>query len=132
MWTMLVPLKKHMILVIVDTHSKWPEVFCTDSTSAQTIECLKTTFARFGLPLQLVSDNAQAFVSDEFTRLMSVNGIKHSTSAPYHPATNGLAERFVQTLKQGLRAAKRDEGTLQTKLARFQAILPKHPTCHDK
>lgn len=122
------PFEKHMFLVIVDAHSKWPEVFCTDSsTSAQTIECLRTTFARFGLPLQLVSDNAQAFVSDEFTRFMSVNGIKHSTSAPYHPATNGLAERFVQTLKQGLRAAKRDEGTLQTKLAKFLASYRNTP-----
>uniref|UniRef100_A0A8C8HHV6 Integrase catalytic domain-containing protein n=1 Tax=Oncorhynchus tshawytscha TaxID=74940 RepID=A0A8C8HHV6_ONCTS len=90
-------------------------------------ECLRTTFARFGLPLQLVSDNAQAFVSDEFTRFMSVNGIKHSTSAQYHPATNGLAERFVQTLKQGLRAAKRDEGTLQTKLAKFLASYRNTP-----
>ncbi|XP_052374260.1 uncharacterized protein K02A2.6-like [Oncorhynchus keta] len=122
------PFEKHMFLVIVYAHSKWPEVFCTDSsTSAQTIECLRTTFARFGLPLQLVSDNAQAFVSDEFTRFMSVNGIKHSTSAPYHPATNRLAERFVQTLKQGLRAAKRDEGTLQTKLAKFLASYRNTP-----
>ena len=90
------PFEKHMFLVIVDAHSKWPEVFCTDSsTSAQTIECcLRTTFAHFGLPLQLVCDNTQAFVSDEFTRFMSVNGI--------NLATNGLAERFVQTLKQGL------------------------------
>ncbi|XP_064875144.1 uncharacterized protein K02A2.6-like [Oncorhynchus nerka] len=122
------PFEKHMFLVIVDAHSKWPEVFCTDSsTSAQTIECLRTMFARFGLPLQLVSDDVQAFVSGEFTRFMSVNGIKHSTSAPYHPATNGLAERFVQTLKQGLRAAKRDEGTLQTKLAKFLASYRNTP-----
>ena len=40
-------------------------------------------------------------------------------SAPYHPATNGEAERFVQTFKHALKAARLDPGTLETKLARF-------------
>ena len=35
-----------------------------------------------------------------FQRFMKSNGIKHVLSAPYHPATNGLAECFVQTMKQ--------------------------------
>lgn len=114
------PVEGHNFLVVIDAHSKWPEVFCTESqTSAVTIECLRTVFARFGLPLQLVSDNAQTFASDEFAQFMAVNGIKHTTSAPFHPATNGLAERLVQTLKQGLRASKRDGGTMQTRLSRF-------------
>ncbi|CAL9706063.1 unnamed protein product [Knipowitschia caucasica] len=48
---------------------------------------------------------------------MKLNGIRHITSAPYHPATNGLAERFVQTLKQGLRAFADAPISLQQKLA---------------
>lgn len=35
---------------------------------------------------------------------MEENGIQHIKSAPYHPATNGLAERFVQTMKQALKS----------------------------
>ncbi len=34
-----------------------------------------------------------------------VHGAKHIRSAPYHPSTNGLAERFVQLLKQALKSS---------------------------
>lgn len=114
------PVDGMMFLVIVDAHSKWPEVIPTKtSTSAKTITILRNIFARFGLPSQLVSDNAATFTSDEFQNFLKVNGIKHITSAPYHPSTNGLAERFVQTFKEALKSAKRDAGTVQHKLANF-------------
>jgi len=45
------------------------------------------------------------------------SGIHHIRTAPYHPASNGLAERAVQTLKQGLK--KLTDGNLETKLFRF-------------
>lgn len=116
------PLEDHNFFVVIDAHSKWPKVFCTKSqTSAQTIKYLRSIFSRFGLPLQQVSDNAQTFASEEFAQFTAVNGIKHTTLALFHPATNGLAERFVQTLKQGLRASKRDGGTMQTSLSQFLA-----------
>ena len=32
---------------------------------------------------------------------MQANGIRHITSAPYYPSTNGLAERDIQIMKNG-------------------------------
>ena len=89
------------------------------STTEKTLEVLESLFARYRLPRQLVSDNGPQFTAFEFEECMLANGIKHLLSAPYHPATNGEAERFVQTFKKSLRAGKDDSGTVPQKLARF-------------
>ena len=98
------PIDGRMMLVIVDAHSKWPEVIPMYSTTSQmTIRVLRRLFATFGLPQQLVSDNGPQFTSEEFAEFLTKNGVKHIRSSPYHPSTNGLAERFVRTLKNALR-----------------------------
>ena len=56
------------------------------------------------------------FVSQEFESFLKYNGIKHVTSAPYHPASNGLAERAIQIVKRGLK--KVTAGSISTRLAR--------------
>ena len=76
----------------------------SSTTSVQTILALREIFSRFGLPHQLVSDNGPQFSSEEFERFLSSNGVKHLPTVPYHPASNGEAKRFVQTVKQALRA----------------------------
>lgn len=87
-------------------------------TAPATIEKCREIVARFGLPVMLVSDNGTTFTSDVFQRFIKENGIIHVRSAPYHPATNGLAERFVQTLKQSLR--KRNENdTVEQHIQKF-------------
>ncbi|KAK3781052.1 hypothetical protein RRG08_046355 [Elysia crispata] len=114
------PFMGHMFLIVIDAHSKWAEVVPTEySTSSKTIDILLTIFARFGLPKQIVSHNAPNFTSDEFKNFVRSNAIKHITSAPYHPATNGIAERFVQIFKNAMKSAKKDCGSLHTKLSKF-------------
>lgn len=71
----------------------------------------------FGLPKMLVSDNGTCFSSAEFETFMKQNGIDHVRSAPFHPSPNDLAERAVQTFKEGMKKVKGD--TLQTRLSRF-------------
>ena len=65
----------------------------------------------------IVSDNGTCFTSSEFKTYVTRNDIRHITSAPFHPSTNGLAERAVQTFKKGMK--KQPEGSLQTKVSRF-------------
>ena len=85
-------------------------------------------FARYGLPEQLVSDNGPQFTSTDFELCMKANGIKHIRTSPYHPASNGEAERFVQTFKYSLKASKNDPGSLELKLSRFLLMYRNIPS----
>ena len=112
------PFMGKMFLLIIDAHSKWMDIHCVNSaTSSATIEKMRTTFAAHGLPEIVVSDNGSNFVSSGFKAFLQKNGIRHITSAPYHPSSNGLVERAVQTFKRGMK--KQGDGTVETKLARF-------------
>ena len=111
------PFLGRMFLVLIDAHSKWIEAFCvTSATSSATMECLRHVFAQFGVPKTVVTDNGTCFTSDEFEAFLKANGVRHLMSAPYHPASNGLAERAVQIVKRGLK--KVTQGTLNTHLAK--------------
>ena len=109
-----------MFLLVVDAHSKWPEVCEVPSTTtAKTIELLRQLFSAYGLPQQLVTDNGPQFISEEFAQFVKQNGIKHIRTSPYHPVSNGAAERLVQTFKQAMKAAANNGLTLQHQLSSF-------------
>ena len=107
------PFHGYMFLVPVDAYSKWPLVKVIKKTTAMhTIEVIRAIFADFGVCQEIVSDNGPQFVSETFKHFLKMNGVKHFRSEPYHPRTNGLAEKFVQTMKQALKAAKHDQRTI--------------------
>lgn len=98
------PFMGKTFLIVVDAHSKWAEVIEMPSTTAgRTIMDFRRLFAAYGLPEQLVIDNGPQFISQEFSLFMRMNGVKHIGCTPYHPSSNGAAERFVQTFKNGIK-----------------------------
>ncbi|XP_011860291.1 PREDICTED: uncharacterized protein K02A2.6-like, partial [Vollenhovia emeryi] len=113
-------------LVIVDAYSKWPEIFkTTATTSSRTIELFSEAFARNGLPDTLITDNGVQFTSDEFKNFCAHSGIEHIRSAPYHPQSNGQAEKFVHLLKTGL---ERAQGNVDQKLREFLTCYRRTPS----
>src|SRR5690606_10915838 len=87
--------------------------------SQTTIVALRRLFATHGLPDTVVSDNATGFTSYEFENFLSMNGIAHILTPPYHPASNGQVERYVQSFKSSLEKMGEEEGTMSEKLNRF-------------
>ena len=112
------PVEGRYFLIIVDAHSKWVDVYHTKgTTTAETIKCLQHSFAQFGLPISIVSDNGPCFTSQEFKDFAENSGIKHITTAVYKPSTNGLAEKMVQTFKRALR--KSNSSDIQSSIDKF-------------
>ena len=113
------PVQGRMLMVVIDAHSKWPEIFVMEnSTAEETFSMLHSLFTCMGLPDQIVSDNGPQLTSETFRKFATVNGINHVTGAPYHPSTNGQVEKLVQSFKKGVKADKCSR-TLKHKLDRF-------------
>ena len=112
------PILGKMLLIVVDAHSKWIDVEIVNSATAPvTVEKVRKIFATHGLHTTVVSDTGAVFTSKEFETFLERNGIHHIRITPYHPASNGQAERAVQTVKEGLKRG--GGGTLETRLNRF-------------
>lgn len=97
-----------------------PEVV-QSATSSTTIEHLRAIFSVHGLPEVLVSDNGTAFTSTEFHDFTTGIGIRHIRTVPYHPASNGQAERAVKIVKEGLKKSSKD--SLKTQISRFSFAI---------
>ena len=73
-------------------------------------------------------DNGPQFTASEFAEFCELNGIRY-VRVPYHPSSNGLEERAVQTFKKGLK--KLSKGSVQDKFSRFlflYRIMPQSTT----
>ena len=92
--------ESHLYLLIVDYISRFPIVRRLKSMSAQNIiEHFKSIFSEYGWPDILVSDNGPCYTAEMFTNLMKEYSVNHITSSPHYPQSNGLAEKFVQIVK---------------------------------
>ena len=111
-------LKGQHMLILVDSHSKWVEVYpMKTTTTTKTLDILRRLFSSYGIPEEIVSDNGPQFTSSEFQDCMTKNGIKHTKVPPYHPASNGAAERTVQTVKRALTKQLLDPNQRKQKLS---------------
>ena len=114
------PFMNKSFLIVVDAYSKWADVIEMPQTTAdKTITALRHVFSTHGIPAQIVSNNGPQFTSSDFAQFAKQNGIKHTRTSPYHPASDGEAERFVRTFKEAMKAGRRDGLPLSHRLANF-------------
>lgn len=114
------PIGGKTYLVIVDSTSKWLEVFQVPSTAAShTMMRLRELWSRWGIPRQIVTDNGPPFTSGEFAQFIQSDGIQHIFTAPYHPSSNGAAENAVKTLKRVVKKANLDNKSVEQALNTF-------------
>ncbi|XP_026724771.1 uncharacterized protein K02A2.6-like isoform X1 [Trichoplusia ni] len=117
------PIQGHKYLIMVDATSKWIEACSVVSTTAKAIiGKIREIWSRFGIPKQLVSDNGPPFSSEEFNSFLEYNGVEHVYSAPYHPASNGLAENAVKQCKRVIKKAIIQKIDVELALQRFLLV----------
>nr|XP_028571630.1 uncharacterized protein K02A2.6-like [Podarcis muralis] len=88
-------------MVMVDAYFKWLEVALMHSTPTEAVlRVLRGLFVTHGCPDVLISDNGPQFTSGTFERYLLGLGIRHALTAPFHPASNGQAERMVHSAKE--------------------------------
>ena len=102
---------KRYILVVCDYATRYPEAVPLRSTDATHIaEELVQIFSRVGIPEEILTDQGSNFMSALLNEVYKLLKVKPIRTSPYHPQTDGLVERFNQTLKSMLRKTVTSEG----------------------
>jgi len=94
-------------LMLVDYYSDFFECeLLSDTQSRAVIKTCEKTFARYGIPHQLQSDNEPHFTLAEFARLSAEWGFIQTTSFPGHQQSNGKAKAAVKIIKRPMKRAE--------------------------
>ena len=84
------------LLIAADYFTKWPEAYPLPNQETVTVvEVLVTEFVcRFGVPLELHSDQGRNFESAVFAKMCNLLGIEKTRTTPLHPQSDGMVERY--------------------------------------
>ncbi|XP_077987486.1 uncharacterized protein LOC144442090 [Glandiceps talaboti] len=92
------------ILTLMDYATRYPEAVVLKRIQAEVVaEALVSIYSRVGIPQEILTDLGTLFVADIMKEVNRLLSIKHLTTTPYHPACNGLVERFNGVLKSMLK-----------------------------
>lgn len=100
----LTPRGNRYICVAMDYFTKWPEAYAIPNHEAETVASVLVDqfFSRFGVPVELHSDQGREFESRVFSECCDLMGIYKTRTTPLHPQSDGMVERFNRTLVQQL------------------------------
>ena len=89
------------MLVVVDHFNHYVQAFVTKNHTVRTMARVlyNNYFSVFGFPQRLMSDQGMEFCGKVIAAMCSLLGIEKIRTTPYHPQTNGSAERVHQTLQ---------------------------------
>ena len=111
-----------LYILICDYFSKFPFLFQVKTTSfANLKDHLEELFSVEGIPNEIMSDNGPPFNGKEFSSFLTGLGIRHTTSSPNYPWSNGFIERQIQTMKRLIEKANSTGRSHQEALTSLRA-----------
>lgn len=92
-------------LTCIDRFTRWPEAIPLITQEAEEVAraLYSSWISRFGVPHRLTTDQGKQFESHLFRQLNRLLGVTHLRTTAYHPAANGMVERFHRQFKGALR-----------------------------
>ena len=92
------------VLVLIDYATRYPEAIPLRNISAKSVaQALFHVISRVGIPKEILTDQGTNFMSRTMKELYGLLKVKAIHTSVYHPATDGLCERFNWTLKSMIR-----------------------------
>ena len=112
---------KGYVLVIIDTFSRWTELFwCVDATARSACDGLLHHFGRFGSPNMIRSDRGAHFVNSLIREFLDLTGTPHNMTLAYSKQENAIVERINKEVNRHLRALTFEN----TSIERYRIYLP--------
>ena len=88
----------------MDYGTRWPEAKAVSAPTSRTAaDIVLDICCHFGVPKEILTDRGSHFVNSLLKTFHKKLGIRHITTTPYHPQTDGMVERFNGTLKSMLK-----------------------------
>ena len=107
---------KGYILVIIDTFTRWTELFwCADADAdaKSAADCLLAHFGRFGSPNMIKSNRGSHFANDMIKEFLDLCGTPHNLTLAYSKQENAIVERVNKEVNRHLRGLVFDKQTLE-------------------
>ncbi|KAJ8368734.1 hypothetical protein SKAU_G00087620 [Synaphobranchus kaupii] len=99
------------ILVVLDYATRYPEAIPLRTMATKGIAReLMLLFSRVGLPEEILTDQGTPFMSRIMRDLCQLMKVTQLRTSVYHPQTDGLVDRFNQTLKKMLKKTMEADG----------------------
>ncbi len=93
------------LLTVMCQTTRYPAAYPLRSiTTKSVLKALTNFMATFGIPKVIQSDQGLNFMSKQFSKALRQLRVDHNISSAYHPQSQGVLERFHQTLKSLLRS----------------------------
>ena len=103
--------ENNLYLLIVDYTSSFPIVCKLMSKKVQQVASqMKVICSEYSWPETIVCDNSPCYSAETFSKLMTDYHVNHITSSPHYLQSNGLAEKYVEIVKNLFYKAQ-EEGT---------------------
>ena len=97
------PFTRKYLLIAMDYFTKWPEAYPLPNQEASTVaRVLVEEICRFDTPLEIHSDQGGNFESLLFNEMCKMLGARKTRTTPLHQASDGMVERFNQTIEHQL------------------------------